>query len=98
MRTTLETSSGNCDVHCKPCSLHGFYIHLCVYLMVNAGLLAINLAHSAETLWGHWPLKWWGLALLIHGAVVFLRRRGCRTACRQSKADGANEPESSNQS
>ncbi len=55
--------------------LRGFYAHLSVYLAVNAGLLVINLFSSPGRLWVVWPLAGWGIAILIHGASVFLGGR-----------------------
>jgi len=49
----------------------GFYIHLTVYLVVNALLIFINLATSSERLWFQWPLLGWGLGILAHAAVTF---------------------------
>jgi hypothetical protein len=34
----------------------GFYIHLLVYVLVNAGLIAINLSTDSSRLWFQWPL------------------------------------------
>lgn len=48
----------------------GFAIHLLVYVLVNAGLLALSLSQG-----GHWhwaPLLGWGLGLAIHGLVTLL--------------------------
>lgn len=55
--------------------LRGFYSHLSVYLAVNAGLLVINLLTAPARLWMVWPLAGWGIAILIHGASVFLGGR-----------------------
>jgi len=62
--------------------LRGFYIHLSIYLLVNALLLAIDLATTPDHLWFYWPLLGWGIGILAHGlAVNFsteekVRRRG----------------------
>jgi 2TM domain len=52
---------------------YGFYIHLTVYLLVNALLIAINLVTSREHYWFMWPLTCWGIGVLFHalGAFVF---------------------------
>lgn len=44
-----------------------FYIHLGVYLIVNAGIFAINMLTSPDTLWFYWPMLGWGIGLAIHG-------------------------------
>lgn len=53
----------------------GFYIHLTVYVLVNLGLAAINLAGGGKS-WHLWPLAGWGLGLAIHGIVTFASLRG----------------------
>jgi len=52
----------------------GWYIHLTVYLLVNAMLIAI--AASGGRGWAIFPVLGWGLGLAIHGAVVFLLTDG----------------------
>ena len=49
----------------------GFYKHLAAYLGVNALLLVINLATSAEYLWFLWPLLGWGVAIAAHAARTY---------------------------
>ena len=48
-----------------------FYKHLAAYLGVNALLLVINLATSAEYLWFLWPLLGWGVAIAAHAARTY---------------------------
>ena len=49
----------------------GFRSHLAVYAIVNAGLVAINLATSPGYLWFVWPMAGWGIGLLAHGFSVY---------------------------
>lgn len=53
--------------------LQGYYIHLIVYVLVNAGLFAINALTRGDDggWWFYWPLAGWGIGLLIHTAVTF---------------------------
>lgn len=53
--------------------LQGFYTHLLVYLVVNAGLFTINyLSRGGEGgWWFYWPLAGWGIGLLIHALTTF---------------------------
>jgi 2TM domain len=53
----------------------GFYIHLGVYLLVNAGLIAINLNRTPDHWWFQWPLLGWGIGVLAHGLAVFLAHK-----------------------
>lgn len=50
----------------------GFFIHLAVFVAVNAGLAAINLAYHPRVFWAVWPLFGWGIGLLFHALAVFL--------------------------
>jgi hypothetical protein len=52
-------------------ALRGFYIHLTVYLLVNAFLFLINIVTSPGTLWFYWVLFGWGIGLLLHAIGVF---------------------------
>ena len=52
-------------------ALKGFYIHVTVYILVNAGLLLINLVTSPAALWFYWPLLTWGIGLAAHAVAVF---------------------------
>ena len=51
--------------------IKGFYGSLIAYIVVNTGLMVINLVTSPEYLWFLWSLGWWGLGVLIHGLKVF---------------------------
>ena len=48
-----------------------FYTHVTVYLAVILLLAAINFLNSSSTIWVHWPILGWGLALVIHAFTVF---------------------------
>ncbi|HZP91221.1 MAG TPA: 2TM domain-containing protein [Actinomycetota bacterium] len=52
--------------------IQGFYIHLIVYAVVNAGLFAINALSRGEggAWWFIWPLAAWGIGLLVHAATM----------------------------
>jgi len=47
----------------------GFYIHLAVFVLVNVGLVGLNLA-TGRFAWSAFPLFGWGLGLAIHGLVA----------------------------
>jgi hypothetical protein len=53
----------------------GFLIHLCVYGLVNAGLLLLSLGRGGPT-WQYFPLAGWGLGLAIHGLVTLFALNG----------------------
>lgn len=51
--------------------IKGFYGNLASYVLVNLGLLALNLWTSPHQLWFYWPLFGWGIGVVIHGIKVF---------------------------
>jgi hypothetical protein len=53
----------------------GFYIHLLVYVLVNSGLLLLNLGTGGAR-WHLAPLLGWGLGLAIHGLVTWMALSG----------------------
>ena len=48
-----------------------FYEHLTCYIVVNIGLLFLNLVIFPNHLSFYWPLLGWGIGVLIHGMKVF---------------------------
>ncbi|MEI7769574.1 MAG: 2TM domain-containing protein [Chloroflexales bacterium] len=50
--------------------LRAFYIHLVVYVLVNALLIILSLANGGG--WSIWPLLGWGIGLGAHAATVFV--------------------------
>ncbi|MDF3036018.1 MAG: hypothetical protein K0S28_1292 [Paucimonas sp.] len=51
----------------------GFLVHLCIYVLVNGALLALNYSQHAGVPWAAAPLLGWGIGLLFHGLSVFMR-------------------------
>jgi hypothetical protein len=51
--------------------LRAFYHHLLVFVLVNGGLLAINLVTTPGRLWFYWPLLGWGIAIAFHALATF---------------------------
>jgi hypothetical protein len=56
----------------------GFYVHLAVFVAVNALLFAINRRTTPELSWYAFPLGGWAIGLAIHGFTVFLSNSGLR--------------------
>ena len=50
----------------------GFVIHALTYLVVNTGLVVLNLLTDSSYLWANWPMIGWGIGLLIHGLSAFV--------------------------
>ena len=51
--------------------LKGFYGNLSSYILVNTGLIILNLVTSPEHLWFFYPLLGWGLGVVLHAMSVF---------------------------
>ena len=51
--------------------IRGFYIHLVVYVLVNAFLFLLDITTSPNVLWFYWVLLGWGIGLAVHAAYVF---------------------------
>ena len=58
-------------------SLRAFYKHATVFVLVNLGLLVVNLVTSRHTLWFLWVVLGWGIGLAVH-ALRVLGLRGRR--------------------
>ena len=43
-----------------------FLVHLVVYVLVNAMLIAINFIYSPGAIWFFYPLIGWGIGISIH--------------------------------
>ena len=52
--------------------LRAYYLHLLMYLVINAGCIAINLLTSPDKLWFFGTLLFWGLGLLVHTLTIFV--------------------------
>ena len=57
----------------------GWYLHACVYVLVNLFLAYLSSRHSTH--WAIFPALGWGLGLLMHGLRVFALGKG--TALRE---------------
>ena len=53
----------------------GLYIHLGVFVIVNAALFAINMITNPDTLWFYWPLLGWGVGVALHVFAFFTEGR-----------------------
>ena len=51
--------------------IKGFYGNLTSYIVVNIGLMVINLLTSPKHLWFFWPMLGWGIGVFFHGMKVF---------------------------
>lgn len=56
-----------------------FWIHLAIFVVVNAGLVTLNLVRSPDKYWFHWVLLGWGAGVLLNAYRVFgcCRMKGC---------------------
>ena len=70
---TLEEEAGYRAALERAEMLQGYYIHLLVYVVINAGLFFLNMLTKGDDggWWFYWPLALWGIAVAIHTMVVF---------------------------
>lgn len=56
----------------------GFFIHLVVFIAVNALLFVVNQRTTPGYAWFPFPLGGWAIGLSIHGLAVYLSGSGLR--------------------
>ena len=76
MNTPLSPEEIDCLARKRAAAKMGWYVHLLVYVVVNAAWFV-----AASQGWSRRPWVWapslgWGLGLLLHGAAVFLLGQG----------------------
>ncbi len=49
-----------------------FWVHFATYVVVNAGLFAIDALDRDDGWWFFWSLLGWGFAVAIHAATIFI--------------------------
>jgi hypothetical protein len=64
-----------------------FRSHLLAYVVVNAGLVAINLITSPGYFWAIWPMIGWGIGLAAHGVTVYMDGEGMRDRLVQAELE-----------
>ncbi|USD66759.1 2TM domain-containing protein [Vibrio sp. SCSIO 43136] len=52
-------------------AISSFYSHLTTYVLVIAGLFAINLLTDSSYIWAIWPALGWGIGIVNHGLSAF---------------------------
>lgn len=56
--------------------LKDFYVHLVIYLVVNTGLVLIDLVQGDGLQWAQWVIIGWGIGVVAHAVSVFLFEGG----------------------
>jgi hypothetical protein len=54
----------------------GWYVHACVYVIVNLALFAMSSQAFGTRPWSVYPVLGWGLGLALHGVSVFVLGKG----------------------
>ena len=52
--------------------LRDFYVHVTVYVVVNAGLVLLDLVQGDGLQWAQWVIFGWGIGLAAHAVSVFV--------------------------
>lgn len=50
----------------------GWYVHACMYVLVNGFMFALTWLGMAHRPWSMYPVLGWGLGLALHGIAVFV--------------------------
>lgn len=72
MRPTTPDPAKLAQARRRVAAIKGFYVHLAVYVLVLAGLFAIN-ATSGGSWWVLWVLFGWGIGVAAHALSVYGR-------------------------
>ncbi len=72
--------------HKRAGDIRGFYLHLIIYLVANAGLFLIDVL-DGDGWWFDWIAVPWGIFLAGHAIVVFVGRRFFGAEWEQRKVD-----------
>ena len=51
--------------------IKSFYGNCIAYVVINTGLMILNVKTSPNDLWFFWPLIGWGIGLFFHGLKAF---------------------------
>lgn len=54
----------------------GWYLHACIYLLVNGLMFTLTALGHGRAHWTMFPALGWGVGLLFHGISVFVLGRG----------------------
>jgi hypothetical protein len=52
-------------------AMTGFYVHLFVFILVIALLLAVNWFATPDVWWVQWPFLGWGIGVAAHALLVY---------------------------
>jgi transcriptional regulator with XRE-family HTH domain len=52
--------------------IRGFYVHILIYLFVNAACITVNLLTTPDQLWFFGSVLFWGIGLVAHALSVFV--------------------------
>jgi hypothetical protein len=48
----------------------GFFVHVCMYVVMNTGIFAIWALTGQGYPWFMWPMLGWGIGILAHGVTL----------------------------
>ncbi|MFY7665967.1 2TM domain-containing protein [Flavobacterium sp.] len=70
-QTDTQSQQAYIDARKRVEDIKGFYGNLMSYVLVNLGLITLNLLTTPDKLWFFWPLLGWGIGVLFHAMSVF---------------------------
>lgn len=69
--TTIDDDARYRAAKSRVNQLRGFYVHLTVFVCVNAFLIILNLITTPHSLWFYWVTLGWGIGLVAHALQVY---------------------------
>lgn len=51
---------------------YGFFVHLAVFVVVGAVMLAINFNNNPDSYWSYWAVGGWGLGIVLHALCAYV--------------------------
>jgi hypothetical protein len=76
MPTPLSPEEIERLAHKRASAKMGWYLHACVYVLVNGFLIVTSYLGYRDRPWNIYPAMGWGLGLALHFVSVFVMGRG----------------------
>ena len=76
MPTPLTPEQIDQLAHKRAAAKMGWYVHLLVYLVVNAFIFSMSVHAFGNRPWSVAPLLGWGIGVVLHGVAVFVLGKG----------------------
>lgn len=76
--------------------LRDFWTHLAIYVVVNAGLIVLDLVQGNGLQWAYWVIIGWGIGIAAHAVSTFVFESGFMSRWERRKVAEYTEEEKRN--